>query len=128
MSRFDWMEFALCAQTDPDLFHIEEGGSYREAAKICAGCPVSRECITFASTVEGDAAHNSRFGLFGGEAPRARAARKGKPSRSQTHATILRLHDRGGLDTYQIAELADVDPRTVWRVLAANRQQYGEAA
>ncbi|MFE9736170.1 WhiB family transcriptional regulator [Streptomyces sp. NPDC005863] len=129
MSRYDWMDSALCAQTDPELFHIDgSGGSYGQANQICAKCPVARACAAFAIAAEEGSAHHSRFGLYGGMSPRKRVEQEDKRPRRETHATILRLHDRGGFDAYQIAELADVDPRTVWRVVANNRDQLGEAA
>ena len=37
-----WQEQALCAQTDPEAFFPEKGGSTREAKKICVGCEVKR--------------------------------------------------------------------------------------
>ena len=30
-----WQERALCAQTDPESFFPEKGGSTREAKKVC---------------------------------------------------------------------------------------------
>ena len=35
-----WQERALCAQTDPEAFFPEKGGSTREAKRICLGCEV----------------------------------------------------------------------------------------
>ena len=35
-----WQERALCAQTDPEAFFPEKGGSTREAKKVCVGCDV----------------------------------------------------------------------------------------
>lgn len=35
-----WQDKALCAQTDPEAFFPEKGGSTREAKKICLGCEV----------------------------------------------------------------------------------------
>src|SRR3954468_23438584 len=35
-----WQERALCAETDPEAFFPEKGGSTREAKKICTGCEV----------------------------------------------------------------------------------------
>ena len=35
-----WQDRALCAQTDPEAFFPEKGGSTREAKKICLGCEV----------------------------------------------------------------------------------------
>ena len=36
----EWQERALCAQTDPEAFFPEKGGSTREAKRICLGCEV----------------------------------------------------------------------------------------
>ena len=36
-----WQEDSLCAQTDPEAFFPEKGGSTREAKKVCVGCKVS---------------------------------------------------------------------------------------
>ena len=33
-----WQERALCAQTDPEAFFPEKGGSTREAKKVCLSC------------------------------------------------------------------------------------------
>ena len=34
-----WQDRALCAQTDPEAFFPEKGGSTREAKRVCRGCP-----------------------------------------------------------------------------------------
>ena len=39
-TELSWQEEALCAQTDPEAFFPEKGGSTREAKKICTGCEV----------------------------------------------------------------------------------------
>jgi len=62
----DWHERALCAQTDPEAFFPEKGGSTREAKKICTGCEVRSECLTYAL------AHDERFGIWGGLSERER--------------------------------------------------------
>lgn len=36
----EWQEQALCAQTDPEAFFPEKGGSTREAKRICQACAV----------------------------------------------------------------------------------------
>ncbi len=43
-----WQERALCAQTDPEAFFPEKGGSTREAKRICTGCEVRGECLEYA--------------------------------------------------------------------------------
>jgi WhiB family transcriptional regulator, redox-sensing transcriptional regulator len=62
----DWQERALCAQTDPEAFFPEKGGSTREAKRICAGCEVRAECLEYAL------AHDERFGIWGGLSERER--------------------------------------------------------
>jgi WhiB family transcriptional regulator, redox-sensing transcriptional regulator len=62
----DWQERALCAQTDPEAFFPEKGGSTREAKRICAGCEVRAECLEYAL------AQDERFGIWGGLSERER--------------------------------------------------------
>jgi WhiB family transcriptional regulator, redox-sensing transcriptional regulator len=61
-----WQERALCAQTDPEAFFPEKGGSTREAKKICVGCEVRAECLEYALQ------HDERFGIWGGLSERER--------------------------------------------------------
>jgi WhiB family transcriptional regulator, redox-sensing transcriptional regulator len=61
-----WQERALCAQTDPEAFFPEKGGSTREAKRICLGCDVRDECLEYAL------AHDERFGIWGGLSERER--------------------------------------------------------
>ncbi|GAB2641965.1 hypothetical protein GCM10027088_17820 [Nocardia goodfellowii] len=61
-----WQERALCAQTDPEAFFPEKGGSTREAKRICMGCEVRDECLEYAL------AHDERFGIWGGLSERER--------------------------------------------------------
>lgn len=61
-----WQERALCAQTDPEAFFPEKGGSTREAKKICVGCEVRGECLEYALE------HDERFGIWGGMSERER--------------------------------------------------------
>ncbi|KPM51431.1 transcription factor WhiB [Frankia sp. CcI49] len=62
----EWQERALCAQTDPEAFFPEKGGSTREAKRICSGCEVRIECLEYA--LEND----ERFGIWGGMSERER--------------------------------------------------------
>jgi WhiB family transcriptional regulator, redox-sensing transcriptional regulator len=62
----DWQERALCAQTDPEAFFPEKGGSTREAKQICASCEVRAECLEYAL------AFDERFGIWGGLSERER--------------------------------------------------------
>ncbi len=62
----DWQENALCAQTDPEAFFPEKGGSTREAKRICLGCEVRDQCLEYAL------ANDERFGIWGGLSERER--------------------------------------------------------
>jgi WhiB family redox-sensing transcriptional regulator len=61
-----WQDRALCAQTDPEAFFPEKGGSTREAKRICLGCEVRDECLEYAL------ANDERFGIWGGLSERER--------------------------------------------------------
>lgn len=62
----EWQERALCAQTDPEAFFPEKGGSTREAKQICNSCDVRSECLEYAL------GHDERFGIWGGLSERER--------------------------------------------------------
>jgi len=61
-----WHEQALCAETDPEAFFPEKGGSTREAKKVCVRCEVRMECLEYAL------AKDERFGIWGGLSERER--------------------------------------------------------
>jgi WhiB family redox-sensing transcriptional regulator len=61
-----WQEDSLCAQTDPEAFFPEKGGSTRDAKKICTSCEVRTQCLQYAL------ANDERFGIWGGLSERER--------------------------------------------------------
>jgi WhiB family transcriptional regulator, redox-sensing transcriptional regulator len=61
-----WRLDALCAETDPEAFFPEKGGSTREAKRVCSGCAVRAECLEAALT------NDERFGIWGGLSERER--------------------------------------------------------
>ena len=76
---YRWQDDAVCAQTDPEIFYPERGGSTREAKAVCQGCPVREQCL------EEAVANDERFGIWGGLSERERRkikiARRGTPRR-----------------------------------------------
>mgnify|MGYP000529454107 CR=1 FL=1 len=58
--ELSWQERSLCAQTDPEAFFPEKGGSTRDAKRICSGCEVKAQCLDYAL------ANDERFGIWGG--------------------------------------------------------------
>jgi len=61
-----WQADALCAQTDPEAFFPEKGGSTRDAKRICGQCEVKSECLEYALK------NDERFGIWGGLSERER--------------------------------------------------------
>ena len=72
--ELSWQERALCAQTDPEAFFPEKGGSTREAKRVCLSCDVRQECLEYAL------AHDERFGIWGGLSERERRRLKRRPA------------------------------------------------
>jgi len=66
VEEMEWQEQALCAQTDPEAFFPEKGGSTREAKRVCASCEVRADCLEYAL------GHDERFGIWGGLSERER--------------------------------------------------------
>lgn len=64
--ELSWQADALCAQTDPEAFFPEKGGSTRDAKRVCSECPVREACLDYA--MEND----ERFGIWGGLSERER--------------------------------------------------------
>jgi WhiB family redox-sensing transcriptional regulator len=61
-----WQLDALCAETDPESFFPDKGGSTREAKRVCTGCAVRTECLEYALS------NDERFGIWGGLSERER--------------------------------------------------------
>jgi WhiB family transcriptional regulator, redox-sensing transcriptional regulator len=72
-ARYAWMDQAVCAQTDPELWSSSVGGDTRVPKRICANCPVRPQCDAPAEQLhafEGLAVH----GVWGGRSRRQRTA------------------------------------------------------
>ena len=61
-----WRDDALCAQTDPELFFPEKGGSTRLPKRVCRSCTVRAECLDYALD------QGIREGIWGGLSERER--------------------------------------------------------
>lgn len=62
----DWQRSALCAQTDPDSFFPDKGGSTAEVKRVCLACDVRVQCLDYALE------HDERYGVWGGLSERER--------------------------------------------------------
>lgn len=63
-----WRAHGLCAQTDPEAFFPEKGGSVRDAKSVCRSCEVQAECLDYALL------NDERFGVWGGTSEKERRA------------------------------------------------------
>jgi hypothetical protein len=102
---------ALCAQTDPDAFFPEYGGSIKDATDICAKCDVRERCLQYAMENNFD-----YDGIFGGLSPKnrrkLRAKREGS-SRSKREQVISMTARH--MTTEQISEALGISFRQVQR-------------
>lgn len=62
----EWVDEALCAQSDPEQWFPEKGESTRAAKAVCAMCPAIAACLETA--LENDEQH----GVWGGLSPQER--------------------------------------------------------
>lgn len=61
----DWWRAAACRNADPELFfpissRAASGSEIRRAKQVCASCPVSSPCLSYALT------HRQEQGIWGG--------------------------------------------------------------
>ena len=61
-----WQTRALCAQTDPEVFHPEKGASPAMAKRVCLVCDVRADCLAAALM------NDERWGVWGGLTSRER--------------------------------------------------------
>jgi WhiB family redox-sensing transcriptional regulator len=91
-----WQRDALCAQTDPEEFYPDKGGSTAAAKAVCRRCPVAAECLDYAL------ANNEGFGVWGGLSERER--RKLRPPLPPGPAPIRHGTPAGAKAHYRAGE------------------------
>lgn len=118
-ARQEWVDDALCAQTDPEAFYPEKGGPAKAAKDICRQCPVIEQCLEWALE------HGDRYGIWGGKSERER--RKILRSRGRDLAAERKaaLADRNnlihqltadGVPADQVAARLGISTNTVWTI------------
>lgn len=120
---YEWMDEAICAQTDPELWFPEVGGSHTAAAnRLCGTCPVRVQCGEHAQHVEGGTSEESRYGTWAATSPRERALASGERYAAARDRAAVRLSGRG-LTADEVADQLGCSARTVARALATARRQ-----
>jgi hypothetical protein len=104
----------VCAETDPEAFFPEKGGSVRAAKRVCRSCDVRRQCLEYA--LEND----ERFGIWGGLSERER--RRIKPLPAPPAAAVIAEADERASRSLERSNLKNV------RRLAACDETEGLAA
>jgi WhiB family redox-sensing transcriptional regulator len=85
-AQYAWRKYALCRDTDPDLFFpVGTTGQalvqIDRAKQVCAQCPVSQECLDFALETNQDS------GIWGGTSEEERRKlRREYVARQRGHA------------------------------------------
>jgi len=122
-----WWWFAgLCAQTDPELFFPERGGSTRAAKAVCAGCPARAQCLEHALT------HDERYGVWGGTSERERRRLKDAGTVTGGSTVTQPAAQKPGVPAGPVA--GEVDEVIVARLMAghpvagASRVEVAQAA
>ena len=120
-----WWFAGLCAQTDPEVFFPEKGGSVREAKAVCAGCPVRAQCLEHAL------AHDERFGVWGGTSERERRRLKATAARGGTASCPVARRTGGpapGSAPGQVDEVVVARLMAGHPVTGASRVEVAQAA
>lgn len=115
-NRPKWMDEGICAQTDPDAFYPEKGGSTAPAKLICMRCPVAGACLEYAQE------NHEYYGIWGGLSARERR-RLREPVRqfgppNDDPDLIRRVRELLAQDFHPdvVASLAGTSSRTVCRI------------
>lgn len=104
-----WMDDALCAQTDPELFFPVQGGGSADAKRICAECPVAAMCLDYAMRVPSE---DDYWGVFGGLTAAERRA-----LRSSHHSAPSRRRAWTEEEDARLTELAHLSNAEIGRLL-----------
>ena len=89
-----WQAEALCAQTDPEAFFPEKGGSTRDAKRVCGVCPVREECLQYAMDNDERFGRRTKPGRYHPHADRTTVLPPDLPARGDCYSPLLlrRLH------------------------------------
>ena len=74
-----WTARARCAETDPEIFFPPADDPASEARRVCAQCPVRKDCLAYALDAD------EQYGIWGGLDPKERqhVRRQQKASRTR---------------------------------------------
>lgn len=122
-SQDEWMADGLCRQVDMDMFFPEQGGSTRDAKRVCLACPVQAECLAYALAnpdllgVWGSYSERERHRLAKGErfAP-AMGNQRRQVVTAEQRAQIEAMLDEGTASLNRIAKVVGVRWHTVERI------------
>lgn len=128
-SDLGWQAIGLCAETDPDIFFPEKGGSTREAKRVCSVCEVREQCLDHALDTD------ERFGIWGGKSERERRKLKQErnPGLSKIKVYLGRPHrvqqllEAIGLSAEQVEQFSADQPRFARLTYTLLSEAYGDS-
>lgn len=74
-----WMDLGACQGTDAEDFFSDDPDAVAYAKAVCAGCPVSADCLRHAVT------HGERHGVWGGLTADERRSVRLRPTAVRSH-------------------------------------------
>jgi WhiB family redox-sensing transcriptional regulator len=97
MTDIDWMESALCRQTDSEIFFPDRDNpnpaglirSIRAAQNTCRRCPVQIQCLDYALT------NNEKYGIWAGINMNTTRSRAREELRRQRNIEIREAFEHG---------------------------------
>ena len=107
----DWMDEAVCVETDPDMFFPDRGGrdGAKAAKRVCASCPVVEQCLEYAIS------NGFNDGIFGGMTPGERSAVK------RVSAPVLPLKTRERIEQIEHFLAAGMSVEAISGALGVSR-------
>lgn len=75
-ANMDWEDLARCGEIGGDLFFPEKNQSMQAQKAVCAGCPVSAQCLEWAL------ANDEQFGVWGGLSAAERRRITSRPAKA----------------------------------------------
>ncbi|QLJ06793.1 WhiB family transcriptional regulator (plasmid) [Streptomyces sp. NEAU-sy36] len=123
-------EYALCAQTDPDLFFPEGGAkisnAVQQAKQVCGRCPIRRACLSWALETRQPA------GIWGGMSEKERrvllGVRLSQTEVCMEHQEWIEKQIAAGVSQQKIADRLGVAKASLYRALIRFEEERVENA
>lgn len=96
MTPVPFADDAACLGQDVNVFFPEQGGTVRNAKRICTVCPVTSECLEYALT------NDEAFGVWGGLSESERRRLRRRLVKPPDHCRHLQCGERAAMHHGQL--------------------------